>query len=115
MRKKLEGNGLWESSRMMLPEHKDRINRESKQKVQQNKPELMEDELQEMFERLKIAKSNTLKVTVTVFGQYGNRRITGTVTGLDPRLHLIKIQMLGDWELIDFSNVLEVELDAAEY
>lgn len=25
-RKKLEGNGLWESSRMMLPEHKVRIN-----------------------------------------------------------------------------------------
>ena len=25
IRKKLEGNGLWESSRMMLPEHKETI------------------------------------------------------------------------------------------
>ncbi|SEB67899.1 hypothetical protein SAMN05443246_1552 [Paenibacillus sp. GP183] len=31
MGKKLEANGLWESSRMMLPEHKDATRRQAKQ------------------------------------------------------------------------------------
>lgn len=39
-RKKLEGNGLWESSRMMLPEHKETIIRRQLEEGRKNKPVL---------------------------------------------------------------------------
>jgi hypothetical protein len=40
MGKKLEGNGLWESSRMMLPEHKSRIRKNERETQRRIKPVL---------------------------------------------------------------------------
>lgn len=37
-RKKLEGNGLWESNRMMLPEHKEAIIRQQHEEGRKAKP-----------------------------------------------------------------------------
>lgn len=78
------------------------------------RPELTESEQSELIERLSSSRSNNLSVKITLLGEYEDRRITGIVTGLDPRLHLIKIETTGtkwDWHLIDFANVVEVEFE----
>lgn len=99
---------------MMLPQHKERIVEHERSTHKQTKPELTDEERQEMFGKLAASKANTLEVAVTVFGEYENRVITGIVTGLDPRRHLVKIQLVDDWDLIDFADVLKVELDFIE-
>lgn len=43
-RKKLEGNGLWEGSRMILPEHKRRIIQDEQQQMKKERPVLDEQE-----------------------------------------------------------------------
>ncbi|WP_051620400.1 YolD-like family protein [Paenibacillus sp. UNC451MF] len=113
--KKLTGNGLWESSRMMLPEHRERSVQLHKQTDRLAKLELMEEELQELFGRLKSSMSNTLEVTVSVFCEYGRMKYTGIVSGLDPRQQLVKLEWLGDWKLIDFKDIIGVEFSAERY
>lgn len=46
MGKKLEGNGLWESSRIILPEHKEGYLRLMKDRQRRGKPELDDQEVQ---------------------------------------------------------------------
>ena len=104
-------NVMWESSRMIIPQHKEAAIRQAKEVRKQVRPELTEEELQEMFGRLKAAQSNTLEVTITLYGEYENRLLRGIVTGLDPRQRLIKIEHDYDWELIEFENVISVQLD----
>lgn len=45
MSKKLQGNGLWESSRMMLPEHRTQILKSNKEIIKVKMPVLHEDEI----------------------------------------------------------------------
>ncbi|MEK3767488.1 YolD-like family protein [Paenibacillus sp. FSL R7-0048] len=47
-RKKLEGNGLWEGSRMLMPEHKNRILDDPLNEEVRSKPDLDPQELAEI-------------------------------------------------------------------
>ncbi|MFC6231591.1 YolD-like family protein [Paenibacillus allorhizosphaerae] len=76
------------------------------------RPELTEEEQHEMYSRLKVSRSEYLQVTITVYGEYGNLQFSGIVTGLDPRLFLVKLQLRYDWKLIEFTDIIGVELCA---
>ncbi|MFH5185698.1 YolD-like family protein [Paenibacillus sp. TAB 01] len=104
-------NIMWESSRMIIPQHKEAAIRQARESLKRDRPELTEEELQEMFGRLSASKANTLEVTIIVYGEFENRQLRGIVTGLDPRQRLIKIEHNYDWDLIEFENVLSVQLD----
>lgn len=108
-------NVMWESSRMMLPQHKDAIRTYDRESVLRVRPELTEEEREEMFGRLAVSRANTLNVTIAVFNAYGEDRIiNGIVTGLDPRYKLVKIEVGYDWELVEFENVVRVDIDYGE-
>ncbi|OXM84279.1 hypothetical protein [Paenibacillus rigui] len=76
----------------------------------QTSPELMDEEREKLFGQLKAAKAHALEVTIT-YGNLKNRQVRGMVTGLDPRLHFVKVEANYDWRLIDFADVIKVELD----
>jgi hypothetical protein len=72
--KKLRGNGLWESMRMMLPEHKHalRMHRQTTHKAEQ------------CADRLRVAQRTQALVTVHALAVY-----TGTIKACDEtRVHL---------------------------
>ncbi|GAA4828212.1 hypothetical protein GCM10023310_01190 [Paenibacillus vulneris] len=113
--KKLAGNGLWESSRMMLPQHRERSVQQNNQASRMTRPELTEEEQQELFGRLKASLVNTIEVTITVYKENGYEKYTGIVGGLDPRYYLVKLEWLGDWKLIEFKDIVGVEMHAQGY
>jgi hypothetical protein len=62
MSKKLEGNGLWESSRMMLPQHKEAVqNRLSDKAVQHSRPTTEEINMMRDYVLLPIIHSIIIK------------------------------------------------------
>ncbi|NHN31208.1 YolD-like family protein [Paenibacillus agricola] len=63
--KKLEGNGHWESSRMVLPEHVIALNRHDKDKLRITKPILTEDEQENIFGLIRSTRACCLPVTLT--------------------------------------------------
>jgi hypothetical protein len=83
MRKKLEDNGLWESSRMMLPEHRARITYEHYRadNYQGLSPEFDEDELQRIIG--KVISSYEEPVQVRLFDPYETLIVVGIVEKMD--------------------------------
>lgn len=67
-------NIMWESSRMIIPQHKEATIRQAQEAQKRERPDLTEEELQEMFGRLSASKANTLEVTITVYGDPETRK-----------------------------------------
>jgi hypothetical protein len=105
MRKKLEGNGLWESSRMMLPEHKERILEVNHELDRKEKPILDPYKREEINERLSNAYRNGEAVRLVLWDPFENRSISGVITKLDVLAYRILID--GQW--VKLTGILEVE------
>lgn len=94
MSKKLTGNGLFESSRMMLPEHKEAFI-EHQQNVKKKVRPLLDEQEVERIQQL-IAESFRLgtEVTFVQFGEMKGSELTGVVTKTDP--YQGRIQLTSD-------------------
>ncbi|NOU86476.1 YolD-like family protein [Paenibacillus sp. LMG 31460] len=114
MSKKLERNGLWESSRMMLPQHKESAIRN--QKEMQRIQRLVLDEQEVQFISATLSQSQMYKKTVelTLYGVYQPRTITGIVTRSkhgEFRVDTVDPSSgVEDWSWISYKDVLKVEL-----
>jgi hypothetical protein len=86
MAKKLEGNGMWSSSRMMLPEHVKQIL--VKKLI---KPVLDEQEVAVIEHAIHSAMKTNGTIILTVFSKYELKTIIGTVLKLDVMLQMVKI------------------------
>jgi hypothetical protein len=94
-RKKLEGNGLWESSRMRLPEHQARIQQSTRELEKREKPALDPQKREEIGERLSRAYREGAEIGLVLFGPYGNRTIRGVIAKADPLAR--KLLIGGAW------------------
>lgn len=110
MSKKLQGNGIWESSRMMLPQHKERINehRTALQKVV--KPTLHTDEIEIINQHIALSLSNRELIKVRIFGEYEDREIIGVVKSVVQISLKFKVEIEDGYEWIDFDEVVSIEL-----
>lgn len=108
MSKKLEKNGMWESSRMMLPEHRETLleqNRSLKIKV---KPELEEQQQEEIARAISDSISQSRQMTFVLFGEFHNKNIIGTAMKIDTVTRRVKICGTDSEEWIDFSDIVQV-------
>jgi hypothetical protein len=80
---RLKGNGLWTSSRMFLPEHKENNNRYNDERGIRIKPVLDEQKLEELGELLRMAYEESRAITVVVFGKYADQSVTGQIGKVD--------------------------------
>ncbi|RXZ81521.1 YolD-like family protein [Paenibacillaceae bacterium] len=104
MRKKLEGNGLWESSRMMLPEHKEASIRNRKEMHRRKRTDIDDQEL-EQFGRA-IAESRELgkEVIIQLFDEWEQLQVIGIVERIDH--YQRRFMMDGEWFwLVDVEGV----------
>ncbi|MDF2716560.1 MAG: YolD-like protein [Paenibacillus sp.] len=86
MSKKLEDNGLWESSRMMLPEHKERIIAETldfKHK-RPRRPVLDEQEWEEIMRVLMESLGMRVAAHFKLYHEYEDCAAIGIVDKVDP-------------------------------
>jgi len=92
MGKKLEGNGLWESSRMMLPEHVKTLIRyrdETDKDRPTERPSLDQQEMEDMSRKLYEAKEDQTSVTVEVWDR--DDPVYGVVQLIDTRKRIIVV------------------------
>ncbi|GKU78523.1 YolD-like family protein [Paenibacillus sp. L3-i20] len=83
MRKKLEGNGLWESSRMMLPEHKAAINEYEKATRQRERVELDEQEWDNVARSMTDSLQQRQFITLRLFHPQEELIVSGVVDRVD--------------------------------
>jgi hypothetical protein len=110
--KKLEKNGMWESSRMMLPEHKAAaLSRDHVQFFQRTKPTLHEDEYEIIAAAIGKSMSGKELVTINTFGNFGDTVHKGVVTKFDQINKRVRIDTEDDWEWIDMRDVVRAVVE----
>lgn len=107
-RKKLEGNGLLESSRMMLPEHKQRIIQDEREQQRIEKPVLDEQEWELIDIALYHSMEDHAPVTLTLYDPFKELLYKGIVMQVDRQLKRIKLRWSDeDWDWIDMSDIIK--------
>lgn len=83
MRKKLVGNGLWESSRMMLPEHKVAINEHEKSLRLRERVELDEQEWEHVARSVTESLQQRQPIALRLFHPLEELAVIGIVERID--------------------------------
>ncbi|WP_028611105.1 YolD-like family protein [Paenibacillus harenae] len=83
MRKKLEGNGLWESSRMMLPEHKVAINEHEAVLRRRQRVELDEQEWEHVARSVTESLQQRQQIKLRLFHPIEELTVIGIVDRVD--------------------------------
>lgn len=110
-RKKLEGNGLWESSRMILPEHKQRIIRDEQEQGRREKPVLDAQEWELIDMALHQSKAEQVPVTITLFDPFDELLYKGIVLAVDQQLRRVKLRWSeDDWDWIKIDEIVSVSV-----
>ncbi|MEK5586601.1 YolD-like family protein [Paenibacillus sp. FSL P2-0536] len=110
MRRKLEGNGLWESSRMIMPEHEQRIIFDRKNEVIRNKPELDPQAIEEIQRVMAQSVEEHIAISITLFDPAEDLEIRGIVMRVDQQLKQIKFRTSDDeWNWIKLSDVIAAD------
>jgi len=95
MRKKLEGNGLWESSRMMLPEHIRALNHQRRELQKRQRVQLDDQEMEIIGNRLTASLQGRTEVTVKLFDEWEQLEVKGIVERID--IHTQRFMVDGEW------------------
>lgn len=111
MAKRLEANGLWESSRMMLPEHRETLasRREfgTVTKAKSNKrPTRDEFELEDLGNQLVEAHQEEYEVVLTVWNR--EDKLRGRIEKLDAQTRLVHVSRLGEITKVPFLDIIQV-------
>lgn len=106
MTKKLENNGLWESSRMMLPEHKERIIEMNNRPERRTKPVLDPQRWEEINERLSEACRTGEEIALLLWEPERDRKVRGAIAKLD--LPSYRIFIGGEWvKLVSIVGIVD--------
>jgi hypothetical protein len=108
--KKLRGNGIWEASRMMLPQHKEAIRSHRVALGARPRPELDEQRLEELALKLAEAEQSKALTAITVFGVYQDETSVGTVEKLDSIGRYVKLVCNEETVWIPFGDIIHVEI-----
>ncbi|MEK3788729.1 YolD-like family protein [Paenibacillus sp. FSL K6-1230] len=107
MSKKLQGNGLFDSSRFMLPEHSERIRRHYIEEQRKEKPILDDQEVQLIEQALVDSYNHRQPVTLKLFGPFEDVEITGVVTALNSSRREVKLlDEVGEYQWVELGEIL---------
>jgi hypothetical protein len=110
MSKKLEGNGLWESSQMILSVHKENIVRYDCESDKKHRPVLDEQRIKELVRTISVSLFTERPVRVQIFGEIEDREVTGKIDKIATETRHLKIDFENSFEWIKLEDVLEMEI-----
>lgn len=102
-------NLLWESSRMMLPEHVAMLHNQRQKQQRKKKPILDMQAIEELEYKLQQLFYQKKEAAVTVFGEYANRVYTGRIEKIEPLTRMIKLVNHDEFIWISFDEILEIQ------
>jgi len=109
MGKKLEGNGMYESSRMIIPEHATAIRMHGRERNRRTKPELDEQELEIISHAIGESMSTGSEIVLQLFEPFEDKEIRGVVTKIDQQLKRIKVEFADDYDWIKLEDIVKVK------
>ena len=108
MSKKLEKNGQWESSRMILPEHREAILEQNRTLKKRLKPEMDEQVQEEIIRAIGVSMWLSLPMTFVLFDEIADYELTGIAIKTDTLNRMVKVSGTEDESWIKFSDIVGV-------
>lgn len=111
MNKLTKGHNLrWESSRMMLPEHRERLLAERRKQGEFKPPLLDEQQLEAINGAIRQAIVEMHEVTIIYAEKYGPTMFSGLIQKIDRHAGLLKISNAENSLSIPLRTILHVEM-----
>ncbi|MDK8182141.1 YolD-like family protein [Paenibacillus sp. UMB4589-SE434] len=105
---KLQDNGLWESSRMIIPEHKVAMLEYARKREHKSRPQLDDQELELIGGKLYESMRDRQAVQVEVFDPFRQLVFTGMVIDIDLVGKRVKLLQDDEWQWIKVENILSI-------
>jgi len=106
--KKLRGNGMWESSRMMIPQHRDAIREHRRNARKRQRPELDEQRWEELQIAISDAVESKRPVAVRCWGVYEDEIHVGLIERVDVLTRRLKLVGDGEKVWVPLQDIIEV-------
>jgi hypothetical protein len=106
MSKKLEKNGQWESSRMMLPEHREALLEQNRSLKKRVRPELDEQVQEEVVRAIGVSMWLSLPITFVLYDETADYELTGIAVKVDTLNRMVKVCGAEDESWIKFSDIV---------
>lgn len=104
----LGSNLLWESSRMMLPEHKEVLQHHRKELNKRTKPILDEQQIELFSHNIWEAMKRNKVVKMQIFNLYQDSYIVGKVKKISSERDKVLIKCKDREEWINFNQILDI-------
>lgn len=101
---------MWESSRMMLPQHVEALHFYHKDKKRKQRPELDEQEFIQIDRMIHQYIDSDVELFIVIFGEIEDREIKGKFTKVDTQHKRVKVEYGDEQEWITYEDVLDVYL-----
>lgn len=101
---------MWESSRMMLPEHREQLLEEKRKESEFQMPILDDNQLEEINRIIIHSIEQRLTVTITYAEKYGPETFCGLIQKVNMYEGWLKIRNDEDVLSLSFQRILQVEI-----
>jgi hypothetical protein len=102
---------MWESSRMMLPEHREAIIKSNKEVLLNVKPILHEEELEIITRAIMESLQTHCEITLVLFEPYVNREVVGIVVRVEQYSKRLRIELNeDDYEWVQLDDIVKVNM-----
>ncbi|WP_036673884.1 YolD-like family protein [Paenibacillus sp. FSL R5-192] len=108
MRSRLKDNGLYETSRMIMPEHREAWLAQCEQQKRRGKPELDDQEMQRISEVLVDSYNRSSTVDLILFNPFFEEPISGVVVGLNSARCEIKMMLEDEFRWVSLAEIVSV-------
>ncbi|MFD3271538.1 YolD-like family protein [Paenibacillus dendritiformis] len=110
MSKKLAANGLWESSRMIIPQHKEALLRHQGEQHRRERPNLDDLMVEEISRRLQWSMENREPITLQLYDPFEQREASAIVVDIDMIGQRIRIKEGDERHWIQVEDILGVSI-----
>ena len=104
-------NLLWESSRMMLPEHKALLRQHEESRIKQEKPNYDDQVLTQLAYQIEVALNQNRTANITYYEQGAHHRSRGVITAIDHEKQLIQLSTDIKGQRFHLTDLISIELD----
>lgn len=106
MSKKLQGNGLFESSRMMLPEHKEAFILHQQSLLKKARPQLDDQEKERFSQIISESMQYSKEITLILFAEFDEVELIGTVIKVEQQQKKIKLAQDNNFVWINEADII---------
>lgn len=107
--KKLRGNGIWESSRIILPEHRSAIRQHRTELRKRTRPELDEQRWEELQIAISDAVESKQPVAVRCWGVYEDEIHVGVIERVDVLTRRLRIVGERETVWVPLGEIVNIE------